>query len=103
MAGALVFSKNYLEMVDAASMTSLQAGCSAVLALIGCVFIEGGMHLETTTGTAWVTIRPRTRKMKRIVRIESSQSGAERPLIRMRRRPRMTGLPISETTKAAMI
>ena len=56
MAGALVFSKNYLEMVDAASMTSLQAGCSAVLALLGCVFVEGGIHLETTTGTAWLII-----------------------------------------------
>ena len=56
MAGALVFSKNYLEMVDPASMTSLQAGCSAVLALIGCLVFEGGLHLETTTDTAWLII-----------------------------------------------
>ena len=55
-AGALVFSKTYLEMVDPASMTALQAGCSAALALIGCFFIEGGIHLETTTGTAWMII-----------------------------------------------
>ena len=56
MAGALVFSKSYLDMVDPASMTTLQAGCSAVLALIGCLFIEGGMHLGNTTGTAWLII-----------------------------------------------
>ena len=55
-AGSLVFSKNYLEMVDPASMTVLQAGCSAALALIGCFFVEGGIHLETTTGTAWLII-----------------------------------------------
>jgi drug/metabolite transporter (DMT)-like permease len=56
MAAALVFTKNYLDTVDPASMTSLQAGCSAVLALIGCVIFEGGLHLETTTGTAWLII-----------------------------------------------
>jgi drug/metabolite transporter (DMT)-like permease len=56
MAGALVFSKNYLEVVDPASMTSLQAGCSAILALIGCICFEGGLRLETTTGTAWLII-----------------------------------------------
>ena len=55
-AGSLVFSKNYLEMVDPASMTVLQAGCSAALALIGCFFVEGGIHLENTTGTAWLII-----------------------------------------------
>jgi len=55
-AGSLVFSKNYLDMVDPASMTALQAACSAGLALIGCFFIEGGMHLETTTTTAWMII-----------------------------------------------
>ena len=56
MAGALVFSKNYLDVVDPASMTSLQAGCSAILALIGCICFEGGLRLETTTGTAWLII-----------------------------------------------
>ena len=29
---------------------------AAVLALLGCVFVEGGIHLETTTGTAWLII-----------------------------------------------
>lgn len=55
-AGSLVFSKNYLDMVDPASMTALQAACSAALALTGCFFIEGGIHLETTTSTAWLII-----------------------------------------------
>ena len=56
MAGALVISKNYLEIVDPASMTALQAACSAFLALGGSLFIEGGLQLETTTGEAWVII-----------------------------------------------
>ena len=55
-AGALVFSKNYLEMVDPVSMTALQGGCSAVLAMAGCMFFEKGLHLENTTGTAWLII-----------------------------------------------
>ncbi len=56
MAGALVFSKSYLEMVDPVSMTALQAGCSAALALGGCLIVEGGIHLETTTVKAWLII-----------------------------------------------
>lgn len=55
-AGALVFSKNYLDMVDPGSMTALQAACSAVLALGGCFAFEGGIHLERTTGVAWMII-----------------------------------------------
>ncbi len=55
-AGALVFSKNYLEMVDPGSMTTLQAACSAALALSGSLMFEGGIHLERTTGTAWLII-----------------------------------------------
>lgn len=55
-AGALVFSRNYLSMVDPGSMTTLQAACSAVLALGGCFAVEGGLHLERTTGTAWLII-----------------------------------------------
>lgn len=56
MAGALVFSKNYLEMVDPVSMTALQAACSTALAVVGSIFIEGGIHLETTTPQAWLII-----------------------------------------------
>ena len=56
MAGALVFSRSYLEMVDPVSMTALQGGCSAVLAMAGCMFFEKGIHLENTTETAWLII-----------------------------------------------
>ena len=48
-AGALVFSKRYLDMVDPVSMTALMAGCSAGIALIGSLIFEGGIRLETTT------------------------------------------------------
>ena len=50
------FSKSYLEMVDPISMTALQAACSAVLAFAGSLLFEGGIHLETTTGIAWLII-----------------------------------------------
>lgn len=52
-AGALVFSKRYLDEVDPASMTCLMAGCSAVIALAGSMMFESGIHLETTTPRAW--------------------------------------------------
>ncbi len=55
-AGALVFSKRYLDMVDPVSMTALMAGCSTAIALIGSLIFEGGIRLETTTPQAWVII-----------------------------------------------
>ena len=55
-AGALVFSKRYLDMVDPISMTALMAGCSAGIALIGSLIFEGGIRLETTTPQAWAII-----------------------------------------------
>ena len=55
-AGALVFSKRYLDMVDPVSMTALMAGCSAGIALIGSLIFEGGIRLETTTPQAWAII-----------------------------------------------
>ncbi len=56
MAGALVFSKNYLDTVDPVSMTALQAACSALLAFAGSMIVEGGIHLENTTPVAWLII-----------------------------------------------
>ena len=56
MAGSLVFSKRYIEMVDPASMTVLMAGCSAIMAFAGCLFFEGGFRLENTTPMAWLII-----------------------------------------------
>ncbi len=55
-AGALVFSKRYLDMVDPVSMTALMAGCSAAIALFCSLIFEGGLRLETTTPQAWVII-----------------------------------------------
>ena len=55
-AGALIFSKRYLDMVDPVSMTALMAGCSAGIALIGSLIFEGGIRLETTTPQAWAII-----------------------------------------------
>ena len=55
-AGALVFSKRYLDEVDPVSMTCLMAGCSAVIALVGSLLFEGGIQLGTTTPKAWAII-----------------------------------------------
>ena len=55
-AAALVFTKGYIKMVDPVSLTALQAGCSALLALTGSLMFEGGIHMETTTPTAWLII-----------------------------------------------
>ena len=55
-AGALVFTKGYIETVDPISLTALQAGCSAALAIGGSFIFEGGIHLETTTPAAWMII-----------------------------------------------
>ncbi|MBR0380264.1 MAG: DMT family transporter, partial [Mogibacterium sp.] len=47
MGGTLVLSRRYLdEDVDPVSMTALQGGCSALLALAGCAFIEKGMDVS---------------------------------------------------------
>lgn len=56
MAGALVFSKNYLDTVDPVSMTALQAACSALLAFAGSLIVEDGIHMENTTPVAWLII-----------------------------------------------
>lgn len=55
-AGALVFTKSYIETVDPVSLTALQAGCSAALAITGSLIFEGGIHLERTTPIAWLII-----------------------------------------------
>lgn len=55
-AGALVFTKGYIETVDPVSLTALQAGCSAALALGGSLIFEGGIHTETATPAAWLII-----------------------------------------------
>jgi drug/metabolite transporter (DMT)-like permease len=44
------------EPIDPVSLTALQAGCSAALALAGAAFFEGGLHLSETTPAAWAII-----------------------------------------------
>ena len=57
MGGALVFSHRYLsEDVDAVSMTALQGGCSALLAVLGCVFIERGIDMSGADAKVWAII-----------------------------------------------
>ena len=55
-AGTLVFTKSSIDDVDPIGLTALQAACSAALAIIGSFIFEGGIHLETTTPTAWAII-----------------------------------------------
>ena len=56
MAGALVFSRDYLKIVDPVSMTALMAACSAVLALGGSFLVEGGLHPGGCSGKTWMII-----------------------------------------------
>lgn len=56
MAGALIFSKSYIEMVEPISMSCLMALCLTVIAFIGSLIFEGGLQLENTTPTAWLII-----------------------------------------------
>ena len=54
LAGAtLVMSGKYLEQVDPISLTALQGGCSAVLALIGCIIFEGRIDVSAADAKVW--------------------------------------------------
>ena len=53
-AATLVLSGKYLEEVDPVSLTALQGGCSAVLALIGCVIFEGArIDMSVADAKVW--------------------------------------------------
>lgn len=56
IAATLVFTGKYIEQVDPVSMTALQAGCSAVIALIGSLVVERGVHIAQATSRAWLII-----------------------------------------------
>ena len=56
VAATLVFTGRFLDQVDPVSMTALQAGCSAVIALIGSLIVEGGVHAGSATPKAWLII-----------------------------------------------
>ena len=56
-AATLVLTGKYLDQVDPVSMTALQGGCSAVLALIGCVIFEGArIDMSAADGKVWAII-----------------------------------------------
>lgn len=53
-AATLVLSGKYLEQVDPVSLTALQGGCSAVLALIGCAIFEGArIDMSVADAKVW--------------------------------------------------
>ena len=56
VAATLVFTGRYLDQVEPISMTALQAGCSAVIAFIGSLVVEGGVHAGSATPKAWLII-----------------------------------------------
>ena len=56
VAATLVFTGRFLDQVDPISMTALQAGCSVVIAFIGSLFVEGGVHTGSATPKAWLII-----------------------------------------------
>lgn len=56
VAASLVFTGKYIDQVDPVSMTALQAGCSAVIALAGSLLVEGGVHVSSATPKAWLII-----------------------------------------------
>ena len=55
-AGTLVLSGKYLEQVDPVSLTALQGGCSAFLALIGCIIFEGRIDVSAADAKIWTII-----------------------------------------------
>lgn len=56
VAASLVFTGRFIEQVDPVSMTSLQAGCSAVIAFTGSLIVEKGVHVSSATPKAWLII-----------------------------------------------
>lgn len=56
VAATLVFTGKYIEQVDPISLTALQAGCSAAIALAGSMIVEKGVHVSSATPKAWLII-----------------------------------------------
>ncbi len=56
VAASLVFTGRFIEQVDPISMTALQAGCSAAIALAGSLIVEHGVHVSSATPKAWLII-----------------------------------------------
>lgn len=56
LAGSLVFGEKALNTVDPVTLTTVQAGMSALLTLLFTLLFEGGVHLETAGGAEWAII-----------------------------------------------
>lgn len=56
LAGSLVFGEKALNNVDPVTLTTVQAGMSALLALVFTFLFEGGIHLGSAGGTEWAII-----------------------------------------------
>ena len=56
LAGSLVFGEKALNNVDPVTLTTVQAGMSALLTLVFTFLFEGGVHLETAGGSEWAII-----------------------------------------------
>lgn len=56
LAGSLVFGEKALNTVDPVTLTTVQAGMSALLTLLFTLLFEGGVHLETAGGPEWAII-----------------------------------------------
>ena len=56
LAGSLVFGEKALNNVDPVTLTTVQAGMSALLTLVFTFLFEGGVHLETAGGAEWAII-----------------------------------------------
>ena len=56
IAGSLVFGEKALNTVDPVTLTTVQAGMSALLTLVCTFLFEGGIHLESAGLTEWAII-----------------------------------------------
>ena len=56
LAGSLVFGEKALNSVDPVTLTTVQAGMSALLTLVFTFLFEGGVHLGTAGVTEWAII-----------------------------------------------
>ena len=56
MAGALVFGSRSLKKIDPISLTTVQAGMSALLAFFSAMLFDGGIRIGQTTPKVWAII-----------------------------------------------
>lgn len=56
LAASLIFGEHALERVDPVTLTTVQAGASALMALVCALVFEGGIHLSGATPGIWAII-----------------------------------------------